>query len=273
MDGIVRDLTTPALVQAIEGNLHAFWAYLWRGLRAESHLGPDLQWGICDPPYALFNRVVSARLEPEEADGAIEALLERARAAKVPLVWVTGPGTRPSDLPRRLLAHGFVPRGHSTGMAVDLRALNEGLPRPPDLSIDEVQDLQMLALWCHTLAAARGFPDVVERPLLDGYAVAGLDPDLPLRHFLARRGGNAVATSSLFLGAGVAGIHNLATVPEARRQGIGAAVTLRPLQLATAMGYRAGTVQSSEMGEGMYRRVGFEPYCTIGQYVWKQSSG
>jgi GNAT superfamily N-acetyltransferase len=57
-------------------------------------------------------------------------------------------------------------------------------------------------------------------------------------------------------------------LPHARRKGIGATITLKPLHQAREMGYRVGVLQATEMGIGVYRRLGFEKYCQIGHYVW-----
>jgi ribosomal protein S18 acetylase RimI-like enzyme len=154
-------------------------------------------------------------------------------------------------------------------MAVDLLALNEGVQRPPNLIIEHVGALDTLKQWTHIALDVFGFPDSIEGPFLDILSTVGVDHALTDRLYIGWLDGVAVATAELFLGAGVAGIYWVATVPEARRQGIGAAMTLAPLLDARAMGYRVGVLHSSEMGLGVYQKIGFREYCKLGVYVWK----
>ena len=60
----------------------------------------------------------------------------------------------------------------------------------------------------------------------------------------------------------------LATVPEVRRQGIGAAVGLAALRDARTMGYRIAVLGASPMGECLYRRLGFQEYCRMNNYIF-----
>ena len=81
--------------------------------------------------------------------------------------------------------------------------------------------------------------------------------------------GEPVATATSFFAAGVAGVYCVSTVEPARRQGIGAAVTLAALREARDLGWSIGVLGSSEMGYGVYRRLGFREYCRIGLYEWR----
>jgi GNAT superfamily N-acetyltransferase len=77
-----------------------------------------------------------------------------------------------------------------------------------------------------------------------------------------------VATSSQFLGAGAAGVYFVFTFEQARRRGVGAALTLAPPKTTREMGYRIGVLGSSEMGFPVYRRLGFREHCRIGICEW-----
>ncbi len=98
------------------------------------------------------------------------------------------------------------------------------------------------------------------------HAALGLGDAQPLQRYLALLGGAPVAIAVLFLGAGVAGIYEVATVPAARRKGIGGAVTLEALRQARALGYRVGVLEASPMGFPVYQRLGFQQTCSFDIY-------
>jgi GNAT superfamily N-acetyltransferase len=88
------------------------------------------------------------------------------------------------------------------------------------------------------------------------------------RSFLAYVDGEPVATSELFLGAGVAAVMWVGTIPAARGKGIGAAITLAPLLEARRLGYRIGALTASPRGYHVYQQMGFKEMCRIPVYRW-----
>jgi ribosomal protein S18 acetylase RimI-like enzyme len=79
----------------------------------------------------------------------------------------------------------------------------------------------------------------------------------PWQIFVGYLESEPVATHILFNGASVAGVYAVATIPAAQRQGIGAAITLKPLLDAREMGYRYAVLFSTEAGLRVYQRIGF----------------
>ena len=153
-------------------------------------------------------------------------------------------------------------------MAADLLALEADAPQPAGLEVSQVRDLSALEQWIQASFAGFGFSATGSHSAFEVFA--GLGFDLPLRSYLGTLHGEPVAVSQLFLGAGVAGIYIVATVPEARRQGIATALTLAPLREARALGYRIGILHASPMGLGVYRRLGFREYCKMSGYLYQE---
>jgi len=267
---ILTDLSPPALVAAIQENEVAWWVYRARAAGWELREEPGLTWyrsGLANP---MDNGVLRTDLAGDEADARIEATIAGFMERGLSMVWWGGPARRPADLGARLVARGFEFEGDDPGMAADLRALNEGLPAPLGLAIERVTDDEGTYAWVDVLGAkhAGRRPPSRRSPLdLQLNAPASYAPDDPYRLYLARLDGVPVATASVLLGAGVAGVYCVATVPEARRKGIGAAVVLAGLREAREAGYRVGVLGSTAMGFNVYRRLGFVQYCLLQSYI------
>ena len=215
----------------------------------------------------MLNGVFRTQLAPSEIDVKIRVTLDYFRSHNLPLIWWISPSTRPADLGQYLEAHGLVPGADMIGMAIDLAALEECLPSESHLTIKHVGDIETLREWAYPFAVAFGFPNSVVNIFCDLFTSLGLSRHLPLQHYVGFLKGKPVACSSMFLGAGVAGIYNVGTIPDKRGQGIGAALTWEPLCNARKMGYRIGVLHSSLMGFNVYRRIGFKEYCKLRTYV------
>jgi GNAT superfamily N-acetyltransferase len=260
-----------AVIRAIEGNAAELLLAMGRAGGGQELHEPHITWTIGGSPIDYHNAVVYTDLSKtiSSADAVIEGVIEQFRAHDVPGSWHLS-AMEDSDFGHRLVKHGFQDAGGEPGMAADLYALRD-VPSPENLTIEQVRDEQQLDIWAHTLAQDFGEGEREANWVRDVYRTIGLGDDVPFRHYLGWLDGKGVATASLFCGAGTAGIYFVMTVPEARRQGIGAAITLAALHDARAMGYRVGVLGASGPGYPVYKRIGFQEYCQIGIYEWHPS--
>ena len=72
-----------------------------------------------------------------------------------------------------------------------------------------------------------------------------------------------MATATIFLTGDVAGVYFVMTVPEARRQGIGAAITRYAVQDGDQ---RYAVLEASSAGKSVYAGLGFEELGSIELY-------
>ena len=265
MPEVLTDLSDASLVRAIEENQWFAFPHFASPPVGEIHREPDRRWYRTGRDSFLLNGVLGARFPAEEVGERIEVTLEPFRG--LPMVWVTGPATAPPDLGERLVARGFAEEEQS-GMAVDLAALPDPADLPRGVEIDRVDDDPVaLREGADIVELAFEMPAVVLDTLLESLsALAPEDREL-VHSYVATLHGEPVGASTLFLGAGVAGIYNVATVPDARGRGIGTAIALHPLGEARALGYRAGILQSTPAATHLYRRLGFRELCSVALHV------
>jgi len=268
LEEILYDLSTDALVAAIENSMFDFFSY---STLAEVHDEPELLWWITDQSLPLFNMLFRSKLTEESAGAAIETAIARARARKVMLFWWTGPATRTPTLEAQLRVHGFLGE-KLPGMVLDLQKLQEP-PPVPGLVIERVDNPKSLRHWCNIVADGFG----MSSEGADGWfgIYSGLDyvNHPPLRLYVGYLEGVPVASSALYLSSGVAGIYSVATLPAYRRRGIAAAITSLPLVEAKQSGYQVAVLQASGMGYKIYEGLGFRLYCDIGLFFWTESEG
>jgi GNAT superfamily N-acetyltransferase len=268
MSNILTDFSQASMAQAVEANLFAFFQHLGNWPRVELHDGLDCCWTLSDLPFPLFNSVMRSRVPDDRAEVLIESRVAACRSRNVPMLWWTGPSSLPADLRVRLERHGFLLEP-AFGMAADLHADPPSSAAPgAAIEVEPVEDAAAMGTWSGVLCDSFGAPRRFGDAFVNLAAAIGLDARSPFRHFLARVDGEPVATCSLFLGAGVAGIYDVATLPERRRRGLGSLVTRTAMNEARALGYRMAILHSSTTGLGIYRALGFRQVCSIGQHVW-----
>ncbi len=270
MSIILQHLDRPTIEEAIEANFNEEMARLGYGLpQGELHKTPELLWiytGSRGPNAVLYSRFASD--DTAYIYAKIEEMLAFFKTRNIDFGWTTGPSTRPTNLATMLETRGFVYSDSTTGMAIDLQALNEDIFVNADLTITEIEDLETLKILRSIEISGFGASEMAAQNYYDSYAHIGFGNGMPWHHYIGWLHEEPVAIASLLFYAGVAGIYGVATIPKARRKGVGATMTFHALQEARRQGYRIAVLSPTEMGYALYRRIGFQEFCQLMHYEW-----
>ncbi|GMK41220.1 hypothetical protein PCCS19_42760 [Paenibacillus sp. CCS19] len=263
---IITDISKESMIRSIDNSLSCYPYYLARLPHAEIHEDDDLLWISSGVPIYFFNGVFRSAIAAGDKRKRIDAIIQSFRAAKQSFIWQLGPTSQPSDLAQHLLAAGFEHDESEPGMALDLHYFHPSeVQYPVEFTVRQVVSGDMLKDWVNVWAF--GASDHI--PLLQQmYAQLGYQ-EASYRYYVGYLEGRPVATVMLFLAAGVAAVHHVVTLPEARNRGIGTAVTAHALTEAKRAGYRIAILTASEDGFNIYRKLGFEVYSTIHKYVYR----
>lgn len=231
--------------------LAATWQHLTGALPGAWVLrnGGAIAWvsGVALP---TLNGVWAEGVDPDP--DAVAGLLDRVKATGLPHCLQLRPGASPA------LAGLAAARATSLEMEVPLMVMEDPAAvsrarAPTGLALRELSPEQA---GLHASVAAAGF-EVPEEPF-----VQLMRPDLlrlpGVRCYLGEIEGRAVTTGLGVTLGDFVGVFNVATPPAHRRQGYGAAVTVRAVADGLAAGAKWSWLQSSPPGHATYARLGFQ---------------
>ena len=158
------------------------------------------------------------------------------------------------DIERAALAQGF--RAGWTERPMALTAAPSAGDVPDDVDVRPVAEEGGVVDYGRIVALANDDPGERERaPLLFH------DETIVVPHvaaFVAYLADEPVACAMTLVSHRVAGVFYVATVEHARRRGLGDALTRMAARAGFEMGAEAAWLGASEMGAGLYRRIGFK---------------
>jgi ribosomal protein S18 acetylase RimI-like enzyme len=192
-------------------------------------------------------------------DDVVDATLRVYRQRQVPIVWLVHPTSRPQDLGTRIESRGLVEADVVTGMVALLDDLPRSADPPGGVWVDElrpgaVDDFLSLLIWRYDLPP--GTADTL-RAIMNANRFG--EPGSANRAWVARTVDGPVAKVTLHCDGQTAGIHGVATRPEARGRGLGRLMTTTALDAARDAGYELAVLHSTPMAVSLYKALGFEP--------------
>jgi GNAT superfamily N-acetyltransferase len=177
--------------------------------------------------------------------------------------WVRARGLSPSVLIREELDQRFDAACADLGLVVQMwrspSMVLESIPLspapPPNLVLRRVRDAATLDDWHRATSSSdnlrRAFPRSLVGSTTTGLITGYLD-------------GAPVSSSAAIRTDDVVGVYAVGTLDAFRGRGLGTALTWAAIEIGREWGCRMAVLQASEMGVGVYRRMGFR---TVGRYV------
>ena len=258
-------MTDRTLVTAVERDFIAAWWLLADVTDAERHDDPSIRWFRTGLPDVYCNQVLVTRLGDADADATIADVLGRVGRGGAPFTWWVMPSFAPADLAARLEGRGLHPERAWPAFALPLRDL-PAPPPVPGLEIRRVENDADLDVYLGIVGQTLSSSDAFTGLLGDAGRRIGYAEDAPEEHLIGLMEGSPVATASLLVAGGAAGLYNVATLEPARRRGIGAAMTVAAVRRGAARGLSIATLQASTMGRPIYERLGFRFVCDLVPY-------
>ena len=290
-NSILKGATDRELGLAVFENLYALFRAMANSL-PEGQLveQEELSRHLTFPTNPMFKGVWKTHLPADEADAAIDDAIAWFKEQSAPyFFWWTGGDSSPSDLEERLAKRGLISMVEQTQelakgilstqqgspcMVAELGSLNESVltQTPEGFLIKEIEDESELYDFKKVFVETYEIPEWAGQAWVDATLRIGIGKT-PWRLFVGYLNNEPLATNLLFNGGGVASVYAIATIPSARGQGIGAAITLKPLlEARDQQGYHYAVLFSTEMGIPVYQRIGFRlTDIRINRYLWRNT--
>lgn len=220
-----------------------------------------------------YNAVIRTRI-PEETDAerVIAHISKDFRDLALPFMWVVLPQDRPRNLEALLTTSGLERVDAVEGMSLDLAGWHSS-PCPEGVTIQLAEQDEALEDYESLIRAYWSVPDR-DRAALAAFNHTLCGPRSPGERLVAYSGGRPVGKLFLNLsGLPDAGIFGVAVLDEARKRGIGRALTEDAIDRARARGATRIVLHASAMARPLYERLGFLAHCTIPVYATEAIGG
>lgn len=241
-------------------NLADSWVFPARAMGKRAGCCADWWAADVDSPHPLLNSATLLRPLAASDWARTIAELDRFYGAGSNSPWALWSAWPTPDLS----PFGLIPAGHPPLM---LRAPNCPLPEtPPELTIREVTTAAALAEFEWTFV--EGFPTPELQPFHTGDLFTPRVLGGRYRLWVGYIHEQPVTCAVSWTSTGVVGIYYVATLPQARRRGYGAAITLTATQAEPAL---PAVLQASDLGRPVYERIGFVTIAQMSLWIKPRS--
>lgn len=254
-------------IRATEENFWNLWSRFGRGPNCVLHDEDSALWFETPLTSLPYNAVIRSRFGAN-VESEIDRIIATFRKRGVPFIWIVHPSATPPNLQQLLEQRDMKFAETVPGMTMDLHELPDREPCPPDFELRRITDLADMKPIQEMILERWTVP---EKDRDTHYAITlsfGIcQPDSALQVWAAYSNGEPVCKALLNMDGSSAGIHGVATKPQARGRGLARMLTLEALHFARDRGYRLGMLHSSAMARTLYEKIGFRHAADFSIYV------
>ncbi len=252
------------IVQAMHTNHHLFLTYFAK-FHPRIHLvfQPDVTVVMAEVANDAFNTISGAHFSEANARKRIQQINKFFQQQHLPFAWwVSERDDTPKNLTQFLEECGLFKREEETGMYLELSNFHPHAPKELFRRVDNESTLNDFA---EISSSFSGHDNVYEQLLRDLPPICYLE-GAPLEMYVLYKDGAAVTIGMALFHANVMGIYYVATRPEYRKMGLGTEMMHYLLARGKTKGYHVATLQASDQGKNLYRRLGFIEACWMREY-------
>ncbi|WP_437278780.1 hypothetical protein WME90_47520 [Sorangium sp. So ce375] len=218
-----------------------------------------------------WSAVLWSDLDEACADAAIAEQVRFFAAIAQRFEWKHYAHDLPADLPRRLLAAGFVAEPEEALMVAEIAALDLHVSPPPGVRLLPVADATTVEMVARVHEEVFG----VDHGWLRRSLLARLnETPTPVAAAVALAGDLPICSARVELHAGTefASLWGGGTLPGFRGRGVYRAMVAHRARIAAARGFRYLFVDASTESRGILERLGFVRLSATTPYVWQQGA-
>lgn len=214
-------------------------------------------------PHPLFNHILKTNIQ-DNSEYFIKTIIQDYKNINVPFLWRVWDHDTPQNLGEIVKELGGEQIRSTSLMALDLDTFHPLSDPIPELIIKPVKNKFDSKRFTKCCSYVFGIPFFLSETLTEILSKQHAD----LEHYVGYVNGTAVATASIFYSNGVAGIYNVATLPEFQGKGIGVEIMTAILLIAKLEGYKTAVLHATPAGLRLYERLGFQSYGEMRQYLF-----
>jgi GNAT superfamily N-acetyltransferase len=217
-------------------------------------------------PHPLGNLTMPRRQSREQFGSLLDELEAWSNKIGLPTAVVLFPDSgliKEADLAE---SHGWVQIDNMPGMWMDIpEDFTEGSFKE-GVTVRHANDEEGLEQAINALTVGYPIPFEVSEFFMKGIHLSGEASGGAMANFIASVDGQPAASSSVCIEDGVAGVYCVATLEGFRGRGLGTAVTRAAVAYAARHGAKHALLHATEMGEPIYRKIGFAEHCRVPVY-------